>query len=93
MAFVAIANYTQSNFELGYALKFMRLMLLVLTELFELPGFIVGILAVCIFIGTNKTVSGNSYLYPLIPFSGKQLKRRILKEQTKEKKRNNKKQV
>ena len=92
MAFVAIANYTQSNFELGYALKFMRLMLLVLTELFELPGFIVGILAVCIFIGTNKTVSGNSYLYPLIPFSGKQLKRRILKEQTKEKKRNNKKQ-
>ena len=92
MAFVAIANYTQSNFELGYALKFMRLMLLVLTELFELPGFIVGILAVCIFIGTNKTVSGNSYLYPLIPFSGKPLKRRILKEQTKEKKRNNKKQ-
>ena len=92
MAFVAIANYTQSNFELGYALKFMRLMLLVLTELFELPGFIVGILAVCFFIGTNKTVSGNSYLYPLIPFSGKQLKRRILKEQTKEKKRNNKKQ-
>ena len=30
MAFVAVANYTQPNFELGYALKFMRLMLLVL---------------------------------------------------------------
>ena len=28
MAFVAVANYTQPNFELGYALKFMRLMLL-----------------------------------------------------------------
>ncbi|MCB6803748.1 spore germination protein, partial [Enterocloster bolteae] len=29
MAFVAVANYTQPNFELGYALKFMRLLLLV----------------------------------------------------------------
>lgn len=84
MAFVAIANYTQSNFELGYALKFMRLLLLILTELFELPGFVAGILVVCILIGSNKTVSGKSYLYPLIPFSGRQLKRRVLKEQTRE---------
>ena len=89
MAFVAIANYTQSNFELGYALKFMRLMLLILTELFALPGFIAGILAVCFFIASNKTVSGNSYLYPLFPFSGRQLKRRVLKEQTREKRRRN----
>lgn len=86
MAFVAIANYTQSNFELGYALKFMRLMLLVLTEIFALPGFIIGVLAVIFFIASNKTVSGNSYLYPLFPFSGRQLKRRVLKEQTSRKK-------
>ena len=84
MAFVAIANYTQSNFELGYALKFMRLMLLILTELFALPGFIGGVILSVIFIGTNRTVSGKSYLYPLWPFFGMQLKRRILKEQTKE---------
>ena len=30
MAFVAVANYTQSNMELGYALKFFRIILLVL---------------------------------------------------------------
>ena len=36
MAFVAVANYTQPNFELGYALKFMRLMLLILTALFDI---------------------------------------------------------
>ena len=35
MAFVAVANYTQPNFELGYALKFMRLMLLILTACFN----------------------------------------------------------
>lgn len=34
MAFVAIANYTQSNYELGYALKFMRLITLILTGVF-----------------------------------------------------------
>lgn len=84
MAFVAIANYTQSNFELGYALKFMRLLLLIMVEIFGLWGFLAGTIAVCFFIIRNKTVSGNSYLYPLIPFSGKQLKRRVLKEQTKE---------
>ena len=42
MAFVAVANYTQPNFELGYALKFMRLMLLVLTAVFNLYGFVDG---------------------------------------------------
>ena len=28
MAFVTVANYSQSSFELGYALKFMRVMTL-----------------------------------------------------------------
>ena len=31
MAFVAVANYTQPNFELGYAVKFMRMLILILT--------------------------------------------------------------
>ena len=42
MAFVAVANYTQPNFELGYALKFMRLELLVLTAVFNWIGFLAG---------------------------------------------------
>ena len=37
MAFVAIANYTQANYELGYALKFMRILNLILTQLFGNP--------------------------------------------------------
>lgn len=31
MAFVTIANYSMTSFELGYALKFMRVLLLILT--------------------------------------------------------------
>lgn len=62
MAFVAVANYTQPNFELGYALKFMRLMLLVLTALLDVYGFAVGCILVLCFLVFNKTLSGRNYL-------------------------------
>ncbi|MBM6947916.1 spore germination protein [Mordavella massiliensis] len=62
MAFVAVANYTQPNFELGYALKFMRLLLLVLTALFDWIGFAAGCVIVVCSICFNKTLSGRSYL-------------------------------
>jgi len=62
MAFVAVANYTQPNFELGYALKFMRLLLLVLTALFNWVGFLVGTVIIICSVAFNKTLSGRSYL-------------------------------
>ena len=62
MAFVAVANYTQPNFELGYALKFMRLELLVLTAVFNWIGFLAGTVIVICSICFNKTLSGWSYL-------------------------------
>ena len=62
MAFVAVANYTQPNFELGYALKFMRLELLVLTALFNWVGFAAGFIIIVCSICFNKTLSGRNYL-------------------------------
>ena len=62
MAFVAVANYTQPNFELGYALKFMRLLLLILTALFNLTGFIAGCILVLCSLIFNKTLSGRNYM-------------------------------
>lgn len=62
MAFVAVANYTQPNFELGYALKFMRLELLVLTALFNWWGFAAGFIIIMCSICFNKTLSGRNYL-------------------------------
>ena len=62
MAFVAVANYTQPNFELGYALKFMRLMLLILTACFNGIGFAAGCILVVCFLAFNKTLSGRNYL-------------------------------
>lgn len=62
MAFVAVANYTQPNFELGYALKFMRLILLVLTAWFNWIGFVIGCVIVILSVSCNKTLSGRNYL-------------------------------
>lgn len=80
MAFVAIANFTQSNYELGYAFKYMRILTLILTALFDCCGFAVGVLITIILAATNKTVSGRrNYLYPLIPWNGKALARLVLR--------------
>lgn len=79
MAFVAIANYTQSNYELGYALKFMRILTLLLTAWFGLWGYIGGVVICIASIVSNRTISGKSYIYPLIPFSWKKVAVRMLR--------------
>lgn len=74
MAFVGIANFAQRNYELGYAFKFMRMILLILTAIFNLWGFIGGSILIIVLLATNKTVNGKrSYFYPLIPFNGRSL--------------------
>lgn len=79
MAFVTVANYSQSSFELGYAFKFIRMILLVLTAFFNVWGFVIGfILSLCAIV-FNKTIAGKSYIYPLIPFHVSELKKRFFR--------------
>lgn len=73
MAFVTIANYSQPSYELGYSLKFLRIILLILTRIFNIWGFITGIVLNIVLLFTNKTLSGKSYMYPLFPFNPKEL--------------------
>ena len=78
MAFVTIANYSQASFELGYAMKFMRIIILILTSIINIWGYAIGtILAICAIV-FNRTIAGKSYIYPLIPFSLSELKKRFL---------------
>ena len=79
MAFVALANYTQQNYELGYALKFMRILNLILTAAFGLYGYIAAVLIFFVAIVSNKTLSDKSYIYPLVPFNLKQLAKRLFR--------------
>lgn len=79
MALVTVANFTQPNFELGYSLKFCRILLLVLTYIFNVWGFIIAFVINLVLLCTNRTLSSKSYLYPLIPFNGKEFFRKILR--------------
>lgn len=80
MAFVAIANFTQSSYELGYAVKFMRMLLLAVTALFGVWGFVIGFVGILLLIASNATVNRrHSYLYPLFPFNGKALCRLLFR--------------
>ncbi len=76
MAIVAIAGFSQQSYQLGYAFKFLRMLLLLLTALFGIYGFVGGLLLALVLLISNKTISGKrGYLYPLLPFHGKALLR------------------
>lgn len=79
MSFVALTNFTQPSFELGYAFKLFRMLLIVLIALYHVWGFAAGILLLILEIATTKTVTGQCYLYPLLPFHGKALLRLLLR--------------
>lgn len=73
MAFVAISNFAQPSFELGYAFKLLRMMMIALTAILNFWGYIAGLVIIALEIAFNKTVTGQSFLYPLIPFNGRAL--------------------
>jgi len=80
MAFVGITNFTQPSYELGYAFKLCRMMLTVLIALFNLWGFIAGMLIIIVLISFNPTITGRCYLYPLIPFDAQKLSSLLIRK-------------
>ncbi len=80
MAIVSMASFTQSNYELGYALKFVRIITLCLVALFGGWGLLIGALIGILLIVNTKTINGKrSYLYPLIPFNPVAMSRLIFR--------------
>ncbi len=79
MAFVVLANYTQASYELGYAIKFLRMITLVLTNWLGIWGFGAGIVLCLVCIGTNKAIGGMSYVFPLFPLHFKKLMKRFFR--------------
>ena len=79
MSIVALSSFVQPSIELGFALKFTRIILLVLTGLFGTWGFVIGVIINITILATTKTVTGGKYLYPLIPFNWNDLKHLIFR--------------
>ena len=85
MAFVGITNFTQPSYELGYAFKLCRMMLTILIALFNLWGFIAGMLIIILLISFNPTITGRCYLYPLIPFDAQKLSSLLIRKKISDK--------
>ncbi len=83
MAIVALANFAQPSVELGYALKFMRILTTVLTQFFGLYGLIGGTLFAVVLLCTTRAINNKGYLYPLIPFDKKALSMVLLRKRLK----------
>ena len=85
MAIVALSSFTQPSIELSYAIKFMRMLLLLGAGLFNIWGFVIALIIDIIFIARTKSFSGESYLYPLIPFNWAALRTLLFRTKVKSK--------
>ena len=85
MAFVAIASFAQQNAELGYALKLVRVVTLILTHFLGIWGLVLGGVLFCLLVSTNVTVTGRfRYLYPLVPFDARALIKVLIRDRKKD---------
>ena len=74
MALAGIGTFSIPSAEFSMAIRIFRLLLLILTGLFKIYGFVIGILITSIIILTTKSFdSGKGYTWPLIPFDKKAL--------------------
>jgi len=79
MAFTAVANFAQPSFELGYALTFTRILMLLCAALLGWWGLLAGGVLTLVVISCTKTIAGTGYWYPLIPFNGRALSRLLMR--------------
>jgi stage V sporulation protein AF len=71
-AVVAIGFFAIPSLEFGLAIRIGRYLLLLLASLWRLPGLIIGLVAVFLYLASIKSL-GVPYLWPLIPLNLKAL--------------------
>ena len=80
MAFVAISNFAQPSYELGYAFKLLRLMLLLFVGALDWVGLALGCIVIVAILASTKPIVGKGYLYPLCPFDKKALRALLIRK-------------
>jgi stage V sporulation protein AF len=65
---LALAGFTQPSIELGYAIKFMRVLILIGASILGVWGALTAVVINFIVLASTKNIVGMCYLYPLIPF-------------------------
>ncbi|MGM9934159.1 MAG: spore germination protein [Clostridium sp.] len=85
MSVVALAGFSQPSVEMTYACKFTRVFLLICSQIFGLAGLIIGTIIVIIVMARTKTIIGEPYFYPLVPFNWRKLKTLLFRTKTSKK--------
>lgn len=83
ISFVAIASYAQPSLEIGYTMKFSRIILLILTNYLGIFGLLGGTAAFVLLLTFTKTLNGRRYFYPIIPFNLKDFCRLFVRTKVK----------
>ncbi len=78
-AVTLLASLSLSSLEFAEGLRIYRIFLIIVTALFRLPGFVVGLLLITLSVCTTPTFGGMSYLWPLFPFNRKALQRLLFR--------------
>ena len=81
-AVTMLANLSLSSIEFADALRIYRILLVVTTGLWGLPGFLIGLTLVTVSILTTPTFAGFSYFWPLFPFNGPALRSLLFRRPT-----------
>ncbi|MTI70927.1 MAG: spore germination protein [Firmicutes bacterium] len=72
-AIAGIGMFATPSIEFALALRLFRLIQLILTGLFNIYGFVIGLLFLSITLLRTKSFGGIDYLWPLIPFNKRAL--------------------
>ncbi|MCM1189176.1 MAG: spore germination protein [bacterium] len=81
-AVTLLASLSVSSKEFGDALRLYRLLLILATGFFGLPGFLVSLGLVLLSAAATPTFGGFSYFWPLFPFNKKALGRLLFRSPT-----------
>ena len=74
VAMCNLGNYLTPSYEISLANKFVRILLTIVTLFFGVSGFAIGLLLHFLLLIKTKTIK-YPYLYPLVPFSWREMKR------------------
>lgn len=81
-AVTLLATLSISATEFADGLRIYRILLILATGFFGLPGFLAGLALILLSIATTPTFGGFSYLWPLFPFNKKALGRLLFRSPT-----------
>jgi stage V sporulation protein AF len=79
MAVLALAGFTQPSIELGYAIKFMRVLVLIGAAVLGIWGAVIAFAIDVFVLARTRNIIGTSYLYPLFPFRWQVLRHLIFR--------------